>query len=89
MLSHDLQRKGLGLWRGDDTFGSKAAAATGVHCGNGLVVAQAPAASQILRACCVGLWRLVAVLMAVREWVILCRVPEHAVRLISWMRVLC
>ena len=31
MLSHDLQRKGLGLWRGDDTFGSKGAAATGLR----------------------------------------------------------
>ena len=31
MLSHDLQRKGLGLWRGDDASGSRAAAATGVR----------------------------------------------------------
>jgi hypothetical protein len=32
MLSHDLQRKGLGLWRGDDGGAAKSPVATGALC---------------------------------------------------------
>ena len=32
MLSHDLQRRGLGLWRGDEPGTSKSPTATGAPC---------------------------------------------------------